>query len=68
MTIEAGATVRTLVELLADDGSLLPKGTTATVIGYAGDRLVLEVMDWESDTKLGVECEAWDLLRVRGAA
>lgn len=68
MTIDQGSTVRLLVELQADDGSLLPQGTTATVIGYVGDRLVLEVMDWESDTRIGVEAERWECLRVRGAA
>jgi len=65
--IDQGTTVRTLVELLADDGSLLPIGTTATVIGHSGDRLVLEVHDWETDARIGAECDVWEVLRVRGA-
>lgn len=62
MTLPTLTPVRLLVEVLADDGSVLPIGTRGTVIGYAGDKLVVEFHDQETDTRTSAEVERWDVL------
>ncbi len=41
MTIEVGTRVRSLVELRADDGWLIPAGSSGMVVGHQGDKLVV---------------------------
>lgn len=55
--------VRTLVELRADDGTLVPVGAKGEVIGHAGERLVVKFVDQETDTSQTAECERWEVRR-----
>lgn len=62
MTIEAGTAVRTLVELVADDDShVIPENSRGEVIGYQGDRLVLEFFDHETGTTTGATANVWEV-------
>lgn len=61
--IEVDSVVATLVDLIDDSGQIIPIGSRATVIAYAGDRLVISVFDWETDTRQTAECERWEVRR-----
>lgn len=59
MTI--GARIRTLLELLTDDGTLLAPGWIGTVIGFEGERLVVTFEDPEHDITHQVTCNRWEV-------
>lgn len=61
MTLNAGARIRTLVDLLTTDGSIVPIGTAGTVIGYAGERLVVSFEDRDTGETLTAECQRWEV-------
>jgi hypothetical protein len=58
---EVGTRVRTNLDLLADDGSLLPIHSLATVIGFEGERLILALEGEDEDRT--VTCERWEVRR-----
>lgn len=67
MTIEPGSVVRTLTDLLASDGSVIPIGTTVRVIAYQGEQLVVDWFDLETDSHVTAIAERWDLYTGRKA-
>lgn len=60
VTIDIGTPVRTLVEVLAGS-DILPIDSRGTVIGYEGDRLVVEFRDEEADMVNAVTVEVWEV-------
>ena len=60
-----GSHVRTLLELLDSDGSVVPAGSTATVIGHEGEKLILSVQDHDTGESRTVTAEVWETLRLR---
>lgn len=65
VTIEAGTRIRSLVDLLTDDGQILPKETVGDVIGFVGERLVLSFLDNETGELTTAEAAVWEVLRVK---
>lgn len=60
MSLPEGTPVRTLVEVVADDGSVLPAQSRGTVIGHQGDQLVVEFRDQETDTVTSAVLHVWE--------
>lgn len=56
-----GDRVRAVIELLADDGTLLPIGSTGTVLGYEGSALVVEFEDHDTGETHTVTAEIWEV-------
>ena len=63
MTLEPGQRVRTLVELVASDGTLLAEGWIGHVIGYQGSKLLVDIRDQETDTSWTVTVNVWEVRR-----
>lgn len=64
---ESGTAVRTLLELLADDDSIVPVGTTGHVLGFEGDRVIVVFSDGDTGEPVTFTAAPWELLRVRVA-
>ena len=60
MTPIPGSSVRLLVDLIADDGTILPSDSRAMVIGHQGDRLIVEVVD-EYGERHSATCQRWEV-------
>lgn len=61
MTLETGSSVRNLVELLADNDELIPVNSRGTVVGYAGERVVVVFRDEEHDETRSAQAEIWEV-------
>lgn len=61
--MNAGEGVRLLVEALASDGEIVPAGTLGFVVGFQGNRLIVQVGDSEDGTKRTVTLEPWEARR-----
>lgn len=59
-----GSRVRTLIELLAEDGTVIPIGSNGTVIGHEGEKLVIAVEDRATGETRNVIAEVWECLRL----
>ena len=56
-----GTRVRSLVELLSDTGTLIPKGSRGMVVGNAGERPVVDFEDPETGDHVTAECWRWEV-------
>ncbi len=56
MTIDIGTRVRSLVELRADDGWIIPEGSLGMVVGHQGEKLVI-AFDLEDATATALPWE-----------
>jgi len=65
MTFEPGTTVRTTIDLRADDGSIVPAGTVAMVVGSVDARLVVDFDDHDTGERITATAEPWELMRLR---
>lgn len=65
MTPDPGTRVRTLVDLLTDQGQIVPIDSPAEVIGAKGERLILSIEDPETGERMTAECAVWEVLRRR---
>lgn len=61
MTLDIGTRVRTVIEVLADDGYLIPVGSLGMVVGHQGEKLVV-AFDLEDATATLLP---WEVLRAR---
>lgn len=60
--IEPGQSVRTLMELHTPDGSLIAPGSRGIVIGYEGNRLIVEFTDSDGETAT-MTVDVWTVRR-----
>ena len=67
MTLETGTTVRTVIDLLASDGSILPIGSIATVIGSVDDRFVIVAQDHDTGEPITAEAHCWECITAEQA-
>lgn len=65
MTHEPGTTVRTLLDLMALDDSIVPIGTTGQVIGHQGDKVLVVFQDGDTGEPVTFAAESWELLRLK---
>lgn len=61
MTLETGAAARTLVDLLADDESIIPAGSVVRVIGHEGQQPVVDLEDFDTGEHVTATCQPWEL-------
>jgi hypothetical protein len=61
MTATTNDRVRTLVELLTDDGTLLAPGWVGTVIGFEGDKLIVSFEDHETGESRTATVNVWEV-------
>lgn len=65
--ITVGDSVRTLVDLHVENGGgLIRAGVRVDVIGFEGERLIVEDSEHETGTKRHATCERWEVRRERG--
>lgn len=61
MTATTNDRIRTLTEVLTDDGILLAPGWVGTVIGFEGDKLVVSFEDMETGTTRTATVWQWEI-------
>lgn len=64
MTIESGCRVLVMDDLRTEGGRLVSVGTTGTLLGYEGERYVVEVEERATGERLTLVTDRWNVRRL----